>query len=187
MPRPIDESGPAQPSPFAAAASDPSENAQRMPDVRSATDVLPEDTTVSYWSRLAPALATKRTVMPENVFADGSEDEADVVALHGEVARVGGDRLHQGREVELGRAIGQVLERDRQRRDERRDNLRGCIRFCDQVARGGGVAIPLEISYADYTADVLENRMLVTAATLGRAASRFAWKSSYADRAATST
>ena len=53
-----------------------------------------------------------------------------------------------------------------QRRDERRDSLRGRIRFADQIARGGGLPIPLEISYGDYTADVLENRMLITAASL---------------------
>jgi 5-methylcytosine-specific restriction enzyme subunit McrC len=64
------------------------------------------------------------------------------------------------------RAVERGPIRGYQRRDERRDNLRGRIRFADQVARGGGLAIPLEISYADYTADVLENRMLVTAATL---------------------
>jgi 5-methylcytosine-specific restriction enzyme subunit McrC len=64
------------------------------------------------------------------------------------------------------RAVERGPFRGYQRRDERRDHLRGRIRFADQIARGGGLAIPLEISYADYTADVLENRMLVTAATL---------------------
>jgi 5-methylcytosine-specific restriction enzyme subunit McrC len=83
------------------------------------------------------------------------EEERDEVA-----AVASGFSWHALRAVERGPLRGY------QRRDERRDNLRGRIRFADQVARGGGLAIPLEISYADYTADVLENRMLVTAATL---------------------
>jgi 5-methylcytosine-specific restriction enzyme subunit McrC len=51
-------------------------------------------------------------------------------------------------------------------RDEREAVLRGRIRFGDQIARGGGLPLPLEISYDDFTEDVLENRMLRTAASL---------------------
>ena len=83
------------------------------------------------------------------------EEQPDEVA-----AVASGFSWHALRAVERGPIRGY------ERRDERRDNLRGRIRFADQVARGGGLAIPLEISYADYTADVIENRMLVTAATL---------------------
>ena len=51
-------------------------------------------------------------------------------------------------------------------RDEREALLRGRIRFADQIARGGGLPVPLEVSYDDFTEDVLENRMLRTAASL---------------------
>lgn len=51
-------------------------------------------------------------------------------------------------------------------RDEREAVLRGRIRFADQISRGGGLPLPLEISYDDFTEDVLENRMLRTAASL---------------------
>jgi 5-methylcytosine-specific restriction enzyme subunit McrC len=49
---------------------------------------------------------------------------------------------------------------------ERRDSLRGRVRFSDQIARSGGLPLPLEVSYDDFTADVVENRMLLTAANL---------------------
>jgi 5-methylcytosine-specific restriction enzyme subunit McrC len=52
------------------------------------------------------------------------------------------------------------------RRDERRHDIRGRIRFSDHLARGGGLPLPVEVSYDDFTADILENRMLLTAATL---------------------
>src|SRR5687768_9845215 len=38
---------------------------------------------------------------------------------------------------------------------ERRDSLRGRMRFADQIARGGGLPLPLEVSYDDFTADVV--------------------------------
>jgi 5-methylcytosine-specific restriction enzyme subunit McrC len=50
-------------------------------------------------------------------------------------------------------------------RDERETALRGRIRFGDQIARGG-LPLPLEVSYDDFTEDVVENRMLRTAASL---------------------
>ena len=51
-------------------------------------------------------------------------------------------------------------------RDERDVHLRGRIRFGDQVARSAGLPLPVEISYDDFTEDVLENQMLRTAASL---------------------
>ena len=48
--------------------------------------------------------------------------------------------------------------------DERRPNLRGRIRFADQLAQLPGMALPLEVTYDDFTEDIIENRMLVTAA-----------------------
>jgi 5-methylcytosine-specific restriction enzyme subunit McrC len=51
-------------------------------------------------------------------------------------------------------------------RDERRIDLRGRIRFGDHIARSGGLPLPVDVSYDDFTDDVLENRMLRTAASL---------------------
>lgn len=80
---------------------------------------------------------------------------------HDEVAAVAsGFSWHALKAVERGPIRGY------QRRHERLDTLRGRVRFADQIARSGGLPIPLEVSYADYTPDVLENRMLVTAAGL---------------------
>jgi len=83
------------------------------------------------------------------------EEERDEVA-----AIASGFSWHALRAVERGPIRGY------RRRDERGDALRGRVRFADQVARGGGLPIPLEISYSDYTPDVIENRMLITAASL---------------------
>jgi 5-methylcytosine-specific restriction enzyme subunit McrC len=83
------------------------------------------------------------------------KDERDEVA-----AVASGFSWHALRAVERGPIRGY------QRRDERRDGLRGRVRFADQISRSGGLPIPLEISYSDYTSDVIENRMLVTAASL---------------------
>jgi 5-methylcytosine-specific restriction enzyme subunit McrC len=63
-------------------------------------------------------------------------------------------------------AIDRNLLRSYVHRDERRVDIRGRIRFGDQLARGGGLPLPVEVSYDDFTEDVLENRMLKTAALL---------------------
>lgn len=51
-------------------------------------------------------------------------------------------------------------------RDERELALRGRVRFGDHLARSGGLPLPIEISYDDFTEDILENRMLRSAASL---------------------
>jgi 5-methylcytosine-specific restriction enzyme subunit McrC len=51
-------------------------------------------------------------------------------------------------------------------RDERSISLRGRVRFGDQIARSGGLPLPVELSWDDFTEDVLENRMLRTAASV---------------------
>src|SRR5947207_2655790 len=51
-------------------------------------------------------------------------------------------------------------------RDERRVDIRGRVRFGDQIARSGGLPLPVEVSYDDFTEDILENRMLKTATLL---------------------
>jgi 5-methylcytosine-specific restriction enzyme subunit McrC len=83
------------------------------------------------------------------------EQESDEVA-----AVASGFSWHASRALERGPIRGY------ERRDERRDGLRGRVRFADQIARGAGLPVPLEVTYSDYTPDVLENRMLVTAASL---------------------
>jgi len=50
--------------------------------------------------------------------------------------------------------------------DERRQDIRGRVRFGDHLARGGGLPLPIEVSYDDFTTEILENRMLLTAALL---------------------
>ncbi len=62
------------------------------------------------------------------------------------------------------RALERGVVRGYRSVDERRANLRGRIRFGDQLAQLPGMALPLEVTYDDFTADILENRMLVTAA-----------------------
>lgn len=47
--------------------------------------------------------------------------------------------------------------------DERLPTVRGRIRFADHLARSA-LPIPVEVSYDEYTADVVENRILKTAA-----------------------
>jgi 5-methylcytosine-specific restriction enzyme subunit McrC len=83
------------------------------------------------------------------------EQERDEVA-----AVASGFAWHASRALERGPIRGY------RRREERADALRGRVRFADQIARGAGLPIPLEIAYSDYTPDVLENRMLLTAASL---------------------
>jgi 5-methylcytosine-specific restriction enzyme subunit McrC len=47
--------------------------------------------------------------------------------------------------------------------DDRLTTIRGRIRFGDQIARSATLPLPVEVSYDDYTEDILENRMLKTA------------------------
>jgi 5-methylcytosine-specific restriction enzyme subunit McrC len=63
-------------------------------------------------------------------------------------------------------AIDRGVLRGYVHRDEREIALRGRIRFGDQISRGGGLILPAEISYDDFTEDVVENRLLRTAASL---------------------
>jgi len=62
------------------------------------------------------------------------------------------------------RALEQGVLRGYMNVDERRPSLRGRIRFGDQLAQLPGMALPLEVTYDDFTADIMENRMLLTAA-----------------------
>lgn len=64
---------------------------------------------------------------------------------------------HALRAVERGLLRGYVPV------EERSAALRGRIRFGDQIARSASLPLPVEISYDDYTADVVENRILKSA------------------------
>jgi 5-methylcytosine-specific restriction enzyme subunit McrC len=114
--------------------------------------------------RIRPRLAVPRLMFLLAYAADQKgwrditapfEKERDEVA-----ALANGFAWHASRALERGPIRGY------RRRDERRDGLRGRVRFADQIARGAGLPIPLEVTYSDYTPDVIENRMLMTAASL---------------------
>lgn len=47
--------------------------------------------------------------------------------------------------------------------DEASPGIRGRLRFGDQIARNPGLPLPVEITYDDFTANVLENRMVRSA------------------------
>jgi 5-methylcytosine-specific restriction enzyme subunit McrC len=61
------------------------------------------------------------------------------------------------------RSIEQGLLRGYLNVDERSPAVRGRIRFGDQITRLAALPLPLEVSYDDYTADIVENRILKSA------------------------
>jgi 5-methylcytosine-specific restriction enzyme subunit McrC len=67
---------------------------------------------------------------------------------------------HAARAIERGVLRGYVHV------DDRLSTIRGRVRFGDQLARGGGLRLPVDVSYDDYTVDVIENQLLKTAATV---------------------
>jgi 5-methylcytosine-specific restriction enzyme subunit McrC len=62
------------------------------------------------------------------------------------------------------RALEQGLLRGYVHIDERLTTIRGRIRFGDQIARSASLPLPVEVSYDNYTEDILENQILKTAA-----------------------
>jgi len=86
---------------------------------------------------------------------DQSADFANEPDLLDAVAS--GFSWHALRAIECGLLRGYV------RTDERLTTIRGRIRFGDQIARSASLPLPIEVSYDDYTEDILENRMLKTA------------------------
>lgn len=107
--------------------------------------------------------------VPKLLFLLGySEDPkgwADVVAGFGEVdelldAIAAGFAWHATRALAPGPLQGYVHV------EEREVGLRGRIRFGDQLARLPGLPIPIEIAYDDFTANIPENRILLTASEL---------------------
>jgi 5-methylcytosine-specific restriction enzyme subunit McrC len=61
------------------------------------------------------------------------------------------------------RTIGQGLLRGYVHLDERLTTIRGRIRFGDQIARSATLPLPVEVSYDDYTANIIENQIIKTA------------------------
>ncbi len=64
------------------------------------------------------------------------------------------------------RALDRGVLRGYLAREERLVNPRGRVLFARQAATGRGLPLPVEVGYDDFTEDVLENRMLKTAALL---------------------
>lgn len=90
----------------------------------------------------------------KNIPADFDKASDEVVALASAFSWFGNVALERG------------PLRGYRRRDERLDTIRGRLRFADQIAHGAGLPLPVEVTYHDFTPDVLENRMLKTAASL---------------------
>ena len=61
------------------------------------------------------------------------------------------------------RAIEQGVLRGYVQIDERLTTIRGRIRFGDQIARNASLPFPVELSYSDYTEDIIENQVIKSA------------------------
>ena len=83
----------------------------------------------------------------------GMDVERDVIE-----ALATGFSVHAQRAVERGVLRGYLAV------EERRPDLRGRVRFGDQLTRLPGLALPLEVAFDEFTADIHENRILRTAA-----------------------
>ena len=113
--------------------------------------------------RVVPALAVPKLMFLLGYAMDpaGWRDEE---APYGEennlyAAIASGFAFHATRALEQGPLRGYVSV------DERAAAVRGRIRFVEQASRMRGLALPLEITYDDFTADVPENRLLAAATT----------------------
>jgi 5-methylcytosine-specific restriction enzyme subunit McrC len=76
------------------------------------------------------------------------------------------DAVASGFSWHVTRALEQGVLRGYVSIEERRQDLRGRVRFADQLARVPGLPIPLEVSYDDFTTDILENRLILSAGEL---------------------
>jgi 5-methylcytosine-specific restriction enzyme subunit McrC len=63
-------------------------------------------------------------------------------------------------------ALDRGLLRGYLRREERRQDIRGRVLFAAHIARSGSLPLPVDVAYDDFTEDIAENRMLLTAARL---------------------
>lgn len=110
-----------------------------------------------------------RLHVPKLLFLLGySEDPkgwADLVVGFGEVDELL-DAIAAGFAWHVTRALAPGPLRGYVGVEEREIGLRGRIRFGDQLARLPGLPIPIEITYDDFTANIPENRILLTASEL---------------------
>ncbi len=102
--------------------------------------------------RLLFLLAYSRQAEGWKDMAAGFEEESDIF-----------DAVAHGFAWQLERSLEGGVLRGYVEVEERSLSLRGRIRFGDQIARNAGVALPLEVTYDDYTADIPENRLLLAA------------------------
>lgn len=111
--------------------------------------------------RVRPKLAVPRLFFLLAYAADprGWKDESAEFGFEPDLmdAVASGFSWHALRALELGVLRGYVHV------DERLITIRGRVRFSDQIARSASLPLPVEVSYDDYTADILENRMIKTA------------------------
>jgi 5-methylcytosine-specific restriction enzyme subunit McrC len=111
--------------------------------------------------RVRPRLAVPQLFFLLAYAADpkGWKDQSAEFAFESELlgAIASGFSWHALRAIERGLLRGYVGV------DERLTTIRGRVRFADQIARSISLPLPVEISYDDYTEDILENRMLKTA------------------------
>jgi 5-methylcytosine-specific restriction enzyme subunit McrC len=90
---------------------------------------------------------------------DGWKDESAEFAFDPDLldAVASGFSWHALNALERGVLHGYV------RIEERLPTIRGRVRFAEQIARSASLPLPVEVSYDDYIADIIENQMLKTA------------------------
>jgi 5-methylcytosine-specific restriction enzyme subunit McrC len=74
------------------------------------------------------------------------------------------DAVAAGFSWQLDRALDEGPLRGYVSVEERRNDFRGSVRFADQITKSHGLPLPLEVTYDDFTADILENRLVLAAA-----------------------
>jgi 5-methylcytosine-specific restriction enzyme subunit McrC len=90
---------------------------------------------------------------------DGWKDESAQFASHPDLM----DAVASGFSWHALRALDQGVLRGYVHVDERLTTIRGRVRFSDQIARNASLPFPVELSYDDYTEDIIENQILKSA------------------------
>jgi 5-methylcytosine-specific restriction enzyme subunit McrC len=73
------------------------------------------------------------------------------------------DAVANGFSLQALRSVEQGLLRGYVQVQAREQAIRGRVRFAEQISRSADLPLPIEVSYDDYTADVIENQILKTA------------------------
>lgn len=112
--------------------------------------------------RIRPKVPVERLLFLLGFAADPSGWRDEAVAFHGaddHVAAIAYAFInHAERSLMQGVLQGYV------HREEALHFIRGRLRTSDQLARRSGLALPVELSFDDYTPDIPENQLLVAAA-----------------------